>query len=183
MVDSPNVPLSLLRDMLYAGSEDNLNQIVAQHPELMEYHQFAFPLHEALGKLMIVTKSEAETACVEMVQEMSPGVSVVITWSPEGKRIANVYQAPADVLSRMIVRMLQEGHPSARVLDVCNTLQVALHHPDYLTEQSYWMLQVMTRNEEKDRVVKVLRRLHEAMEICLEEGLDSRWIRTFTGAV
>jgi hypothetical protein len=103
---------------------------------------------------------------------MQPGISSVVTETSDGKRIANLIQIPADTLTEVALVT-----PKDLQLDVAHTLQVVLHYPEYLTEESYWMMgEIVASPKTEPNSRERIACLHKALGICLEYGLNQKWI-------
>jgi hypothetical protein len=169
------ISAELLRSLIYAKSEDEYKQLVTIHPELRKFDDVGMPMHEALSMLLISGQALGDSDNSEhiiMISEMQPGISSVVTENSEGKRIANLFEIPADILTQMAIIA-----PKDIQLCVAQSLQTALHHPEYLTAESYWMLAEMVSSPNtKEETKPKLARLHKALGICLEYGLDMGWI-------
>jgi hypothetical protein len=174
-INPPGVPKELIGKLLYAESEEQFQQLLAEHPELQRYEEVGLPMHEALQMLEINEQVSSDTHIAErvvMISEMQPGMASVVTETSEGKRIASLFEIPADTLSMMILVA-----PADLQMLIAQTLQVSLHHPEYLTEESYWFLDEMvsspkTSPEGKQRLI----RFQKALGLCLEYGLNQEWI-------
>jgi hypothetical protein len=111
---------------------------------------------------------------IEEIREDPAGFSVVLTRETSGARAANLLEMPATVLTSIA----SQTSSAQAAMDVFIILQVALHHPEFLTEQSYWMLQVIVEEEGKRGNEKrpLLERICQALGFCLDKGLDRGFI-------
>lgn len=174
-MEEPKVSKELLSKMLFIESENDLTQLLAAHPELHPFAEVALPMHEAVNMLLSVEQSnQSEFAgnAILSIQEYKPGISAVLTEGVDGKRVMDLYEVPADVLSELVIEAPGEirGY-------IAPTLQVGLHHPEYLTVECYWLLDQLVKSERTEPgVAQKLARLQAAVGVCLEQGYDAEWI-------
>jgi len=174
-MEEPNVSKDLLSRMLFIESDNELTKLLTAHPELHPFAEVALPMHEAINMLISVERSnqsEYATDTVLSIQEYKPGISAVLTEAADGKRVMDLYEVPAEVLSKLIARS-----PKNIVAYIAPTLQVGLHHPEYLTVECYWLLDQLVSSERTEpATAQKLSLLQGSLGICLERGYDSDWI-------
>ena len=174
-INPPGVSKELLSQLLFAESEEQFQGLLAAHPELQRFDEIGLPMHQALQMLEMTEEfsdGTHEGERILMVSEVQPGISSVTTETSAGKRIANLYEIPPDTLSTLILVT-----PADLQIVIPKTLQVSLHYPEYLTEESYWLMAEIISYpkislERKQRMIP----LHKALGICLEYGLNQEWI-------
>lgn len=171
MVSKSKVPMSLLHQFLYdIKSDEDLHRLLEQNPELEEFHLVVNPMHEALFMgLSGLSQQNSDPEGIEEIREDPTGISVVVTRDMSGTRVANVFEVPATVLTNIAL----QASSAQAAMDAFVVLQIALHHPEFLTEQSYWMLQVIVEEEGKRGNANrpFLERIRQALELCLENRL------------
>jgi hypothetical protein len=148
---------------------------LVEHPELQRFDDVGLPMHLALHKLEFSWdeyKKADQGEHIVIISETQPGITSVITETRDGRRIANLYEVPIDALTMML-----QVTPEPMRLYVAQTLQMSLQYPEYLTEESYWLLSEMVAHPEmnpqrKERLLS----LHTVLGLCLEYGLGQEWI-------
>lgn len=178
MISASKVSKVLLHQFLYdtESSDENLRQLLEQNPPLEEFHLVVIPMHQALFKMLAAMSQQVsgDVEQIEEIQELAPGISVASIRQVSGARASWVFEMPPSVLESIALRA-----SSAQVaFDVFVVLQVALHHPEFLTEESYWMLKVIVEEEGKrgNKDKPLLERICQALEFCLNGGLDRGFI-------
>lgn len=174
MINPPLVSRALIQKMLYAGSQEALEELVSHNPDLQTYHQIAWPMHEALNMLLTADQNNpagyAETS-VEEIRPFRPGISVVLSRQNDGKKMADLFEFSVDVLKQVAKKA-----PPELVFYGFLTLQISQHAPAYLTDESYWMLDIMVAQETEPELVRKLERYRDVLEVCLSLGFDWAWM-------
>jgi hypothetical protein len=175
MMEEPDVARELLGKLLFVESEAELEKLLEIHPELHPYAEVALPMHEAINMLLMVQQSNGADPTgwkILSIQEYKPGISAILVEDQDGKRIMELYEVPAEVLTEIVV-----DAPDETRAYIAPTLQVGLHHPEYLTVQSYWMLDLLVKSGRMEPLAaQKVSRLQAALGACLERGYDGEWI-------
>jgi hypothetical protein len=165
----PLISQELLHKLLFVRSEQELTELLEEHPELQGYAGVALPMHKALSMLLIAESSaESSKRKVIAVSEFQPRISAVISLDSEGNRVAELIEIPPHVLAQILLVAPAEIQPYIPL-----TMQVSLHHPDYLTEESCMLMAVMTNSPQID--IELKRKIsvfQAALEICVKNGMN-----------
>ncbi len=170
----------LLRSLIQAKSPEEHAQVLTDYPELKPFGEATQSVHDALNMLLMFDNLNGDSQPVPRVvaiSEESPQISSVVTEAGNGTRIVNLFEIPAD----MLVQIVLVAEPEIQFAAI-QSLQVALHHPQYLTPQSYWVFtEMLNAPQTKTEIKPKLERYHKALETCLQYGLDRDWIEQLQG--
>ena len=174
MIPKPQVSKELLKKLLYGcETEEQLSDLLREYPKLDSYHHIATPMHQGLEMVMTVIGQQLievdyDITSIEEIIEMSTGkgMASLMIWDKE--RLANHPTMPDDVIRDIIVRVddLEDA------LDVSLTIHAGLEFPDYLTEESYWMVSALDGGP----YAKFLARCLHALEFCLVNDVNKQFI-------
>ncbi len=175
MRKKPNVSRKLLEKYLFVESDAEARDLLSRHPKLKPYGDVTVAMREAVTMMLIAVDRMTENLtdfAIIAVEEHSPGISVVLSQDPAGERTANLFEIPASVLRRILLRSPSDLH---FILPL--TLQTSLHHPEYLSKESYWLLDIWIHRDQADEDLhNKLALFQRAIAICLKGGLNSTWV-------
>ena len=173
-MDLLSVPQDKLRALLAIRSEEELKALLAAYPGVAGYISVVQPLIGALNMLMV---ADARTSLGERrlsaVREMAPFVSGLIWEDAAGKKSVEMVEIAADALNSVLEFVPERLHGY-----VPATLQVSLHHPEYLTTQSAEILEAMLADEKLEPGPRErLSRFREVVLACVQHGIDRDLMR------
>jgi len=165
----PLVSQELLHKLLFAKSEQEITELLEDHHELQDYADVALPMHEALSMLLIAESSaERSKRKVIAVGEFQPRISAVISLDSEGKQVMELIEIPPQVLAQVLLVAPVEIQPYIPL-----TMQISLHHPDYLTDESCMLMAVMmTSSQISIELKRKISVFQAALEICVKNGVN-----------
>jgi hypothetical protein len=193
MLNQPKVSRDLLKQLLYgwSGSEEKLSELLRAYPELQPYYQVAIPMHKALTIIMTVLSYQLiipgdELDSIEDILDPKFRTFLLRFLTPDQGQSKRP-QLP-DELMRSIIMKAEDREEA---LDLFLTIFSGLEYPDYLTEESYWLMSEIepkyrnfqfddTRLEEEAREMDyiwnafLLGRCKHALRLCLESGLNKQ---------
>lgn len=193
MLGQPKVSIDLLKQLLYGwgGSEEKLSELLRNHPELQPYYQVAIPMHNALTIIMTVLGYQLiipgdELNSIEDILDPKFRNFLLHFLTPDQGQSKRP-ELPDELMRSIILK----AEDRDEALDLFLTIFAGLEYPDYLTEESYWLMSAIeptVRNVELgdarlEQAAKemlfiwdayLLRKCNHALRLCLENGLNKQ---------
>jgi hypothetical protein len=147
MKSIPRATRDLLRQLINSKTEEEEKELVSNHPEIESYYLISDSVLRALsGVMSIVAYQLWEVESFDEFQEFS-----------EDKLFAEI--------------MRKTDNPQL-VVDAYLTIQSALKYPDYLTEESYWLVAAI----DSGIYAKFYGQCEWALRFCLENGFNKTFV-------
>ncbi len=195
MLIQPKVSRDLLKQLLYgwSGSEEKLSGLLREHPELQPYYQVAIPMHNALAIVMtvlgyqLIIPADELNSPEDILDPKFRRFLLYFLTPDQGK--SERPQLPDEVVRSIILK----AEDCDEALDLFLTIFAGVEYPDYLTEESYWLMSAIEpqrRNFQFDDArleqeasemyflwdVYILEKCKRALRVCLENGLNKQVI-------
>ncbi|MCS6907097.1 MAG: hypothetical protein RML93_04330 [Anaerolineales bacterium] len=141
MLDQPKVSRDLLKQLLYGyETKEQLTEFMSKHPELQPYYDVATPMHKALMMILaalsyqlIIPEDELDSA--EDILDPKFRKYLLYCLTPD-QGLSKRPELPDELLKNII----SKAENRSEALYLFLTILAGVEYPDYLTEESYWLV-------------------------------------------
>ncbi len=139
--------IDLLRQLINSKTEEEKKELVSNHPEIEPYYLISDSVLHALSDIMnIVAYQLWLVESFDELQEFNE--------------------------DELFTALRKKTDDPQLVVDAYLTVKSALKYPDYLTEESYWLITAI----DKGIYAKFFGQCEWALKFCLENGFDKPFV-------
>ncbi|MFZ5809281.1 MAG: hypothetical protein ACOY16_08360 [Chloroflexota bacterium] len=173
MISNPKISRELLKELLYGWhSYEQLSKLLREHLELREYHRVAVSAIPAFDMIMnVIGQQIVDGEDIRSIEELSDSQwnNWILKWLLWDEKILSNHPKIPDEVMRSI---LSKTEAPQEALDVFLNIHVGLEYPDYLTEESFWLVEAVDSGIH----AKFHGRCEYALRFCLENRIDKQFI-------